>query len=199
MTDKDKAILARHEKLQKADEKRYARTKQGKFEKSIKPCLVRPDGTDREINDAGRAMQRMIRALDWPYHRARYIAAIRQFAARLQDGTLQSILWAVFKARDQREAIRLAGVSERTFFRGVAKIIKIASRPIKSGVRGTSRPQGVAVKVRKSRIIDMGGCVIGDVPTDPQKRTGGAWCGVRGAKRISPPHQASPTNERRRT
>ena len=68
----------------------------------------------------------------------RRIAAIRQLAARLQDSSLQSILWAVFKARDQREAIRLAGVSERTFYRGVAKIILIASQPMKSGVRGTS-------------------------------------------------------------
>ena len=136
MTAKDKAILARYEKLRKADQRRYDTTKQGKFEKSIKPSLVRPDGTDREINDAGRAMQRMIRALDWPYHRAIRIAAIRQLAARLKDSTLQSILWAVFKARDQREAIRLAGVSKATFFRGVAKIVKIALRPIKTGPRG---------------------------------------------------------------
>ena len=138
MNGRDKAILARYEKLRKADQKRYDRTKQGKFEKSIKPSLVRPDGTDREINDAGRAMQRMIRALDWPYHRVRRIAAIRQLAARLQDGTLQSILWAAYRARDQAEAIRLAGVPERSFYRGVAKIILIASQPMKSGVRGTS-------------------------------------------------------------
>ena len=138
MTDRDKAMLARYEKLRKADEKRYEQTKQGTFEKSIKPCLVRPDGTDREINDGNRTMARMIRALDWPYHRARRIAAIRQLAARLQDSVLQSILWAVFKARDQREAIRLSGVSERSFYRGVAKIILIASQPMKSGVRGTS-------------------------------------------------------------
>ena len=137
MTGRDKAILARYEKLRKADKKRYDRTKQGMFEKSIKPSLVRPDGTDREINDAGRAMQRMIRALDWPYHRVRRIAAIRQLAARLQDGTLQSILWAAYRARDQAEAILMAGVSERTFYRGVAKIILIASQPMKSGVRGT--------------------------------------------------------------
>ena len=133
MTAKDKAILARYEKLRKADQRRYDTTKQGKFEKSIKPSLVRPDGTDREVNDAGRAMQRMIRALDWPYHRVRRIAAIRQLAARLQDSALQSILWAVFKARDQREAIRLAGVSKATFFRGVAKICRLA------GERGAPR------------------------------------------------------------
>ena len=137
MTGRDKAILARYEKLRKADQKRYDRTKQGKFENSIKPSLVRPDGTDREVNDAGRAMQRMIRALDWPDLRARRIATIRRLAARLQDSTLQSILWAVFKSRDQAEAIRMAGVSERTFYRGVAKIILIASQPMKSGVRGT--------------------------------------------------------------
>lgn len=137
MNGRDKAILARYEKLQKAEKKRYDRTKQGKFEKSIKPCLVRPDGTDREVNDAGRAMQRMILALDWPYLRACRISAIRQFAARLQDGNLQSILWAAYRARDQAEAILMAGVSERTFYRGVAKIILIASQPMKSGVRGT--------------------------------------------------------------
>ena len=138
MTKKDKAILARYQKLRKADDKRYEQTKQGKFEKSIKPNLVQPDGKDVEIDDGCRAMHRMFRSLDWAYHRARHIAAIRQLAARLQDSSLQSILWAVFKARDQREAIRLAGVSERTFYRGVAKIILIASQPMKSGVRGTS-------------------------------------------------------------
>ena len=153
MNGKEAAILARHLKLREADDRRYDQTEQGKFEKSIRPDLVHPDGTLREISDGGRAVHRMIRALDWPYHRARQIATIRQLAVRLKDSTLQRILWAVFKTRNQREAIRLAGVSERTFFRGVAKIIKIASRPIKSGVRGTSRPQGVAVKVRKSRII----------------------------------------------
>ena len=133
MTDKDKAILARYEKLRKADQKRYDRTKQGKFEKSIKPSLVRPDGTDREVNDAGRAMQRMIRALDWPDLCALREQAIRQLAARLLDGTLQSILWAVFKAKDKDEAIRLAGVSRDTFRRGVAKIFKFVSEPMKSG------------------------------------------------------------------
>ena len=138
MTAKDKAILARYRKLRRADDKRYDKTKQGKFEKSIKPNLVQPDGKDVEIDDGCRAMHRMFRSLDWPYHRARHIAAIRQLAARLQDSSLQSILWAVFKARDQREAIRLAGVSERTFYRGGAKIILIASQPMKSGVRGTS-------------------------------------------------------------
>ena len=138
MTAKDKAILARYRKLRSADDKRYDKTKQGKFEKSIKPNLVQPDGKDVEIDDGCRAMHRMFRSLDWPYHRARHIAAIRQLSARLQDSSLQSILWAVFKARDQREAIRLAGVSERTFYRGVAKIILIASQPMKSGVRGTS-------------------------------------------------------------
>ena len=126
MTAKDKAILARYRKLRSADDKRYDKTKQGKFEKSIKPNLVQPDGKDVEIDDGCRAMHRMFRSLDWPYHRARHIAAIRQLAARLQDSSLQSILWAVFKARDQREAIRLAGVSERTFYRGVAKICRVA-------------------------------------------------------------------------
>ena len=126
MTAKDKAILARYQKLRDADELRYDQTKQGKFEKSIKPNLVQPDGKDVEIDDGCRAMHRMFRSLDWAYHRARHIAAIRQLAARLQDSSLQSILWAVFKARDQREAIRLAGVSERTFYRGVAKICRVA-------------------------------------------------------------------------
>ena len=126
MTDREKAMLARHEMLRKADESRYDKTKQGRFEKSIKPNLVQPDGKDVEIDDGSRAMHRMFRALDWPYHHARHIAAIRQLAARLQDSSLQSILWAVFKARDQREAIRLAGVSERTFYRGVAKICRVA-------------------------------------------------------------------------
>lgn len=134
MTAKDKAILARYEKLRKADEKRYEQTKQGKFEKSIKPCLVRPDGTDREINDGNRAMARMICSLDWPVICSLRELAIRQLAAQLLDGTLQSILWAVFKAQDKDEAIRLAGVSRDTFRRGVAKIFKFVSEPMKSGV-----------------------------------------------------------------
>ena len=147
MTDREKAMLARHEMLRKADESRYDKTKQGRFEKSIKPCLVRPDGTDREINDGNRAMERMIRSLDWPYHLARREKAIRRLSAQLKDSTLQRILWAVFKARDQREAIRLARVSERTFYRGVAKICRLA------GERGASRrntkARGLADRLRR--------------------------------------------------
>ena len=133
MTAKDKAILARYEKLRKADQKRYDRTKQGKFEKSIKPCLVRPDGTDREVNDGNRAMARMICSLDWPVICSLRELAIRQLAAQLLDGTLQKILWAVFKAQDRESAIRMAGVPERTFYRGVAKICRLA------GERGAPR------------------------------------------------------------
>ena len=153
MNGKEAAILARHLKLREADDRRYDQTEQGKFEKSIKPDLVHPDGTLREISDGGRAVHRMIRALDWPYHRARQIATIRQLAVRLKDSTLQSILWAVFKTHNQREAISMAGVSRATFFRGVAKIIKVASCPIKTGMRGTDGKRGVRQKVRKSRII----------------------------------------------
>ena len=102
-----------------------------------------------EISDGGRAMNRMIRSLDWAYHQARRERCIRELAARLKGSTLQRILWGAFRGRDQSEAIRIAGVSRATFFRGVAKIIKIASCPIKTGKRGKGERRGVRQKVRK--------------------------------------------------
>ena len=150
MTEKDQALLARSEKRRKADELRYERSRQGRFEKSIKPDLVHPDGTPREISDGGRAMNQMIRALDWAYHQARQEKCIREQAARLKDSTLQRILWGVFRGRNQAEAIRIAGVSRATFFRGVAKIMKIVSCPIKTGKSGKEGKRGVRQKVHKS-------------------------------------------------
>lgn len=140
MTQKDRNLLERSEQRRRADELRYEQSKQGRFEKSIKPDLVHPDGRPREISDGGRAVQRMIRSLDWAYHCARREKAIRRQAARLRDSTLRRILWGIFKGRNQAEAIRLAKVSKSTFCRGVEKIFEIATRPIESGVRGTSSP-----------------------------------------------------------
>ena len=124
MNSKDIACLKQSAKCRKADETRYSKTRQGRFERSIKTGLVHPDGRPMEISDGGRAMNRMIRSLDWPYHQARRERCIREQAARLKDSTLQRILWGVFRGRNQAEAIRIAGVSRATFFRGVAKIKK---------------------------------------------------------------------------
>ena len=146
---KDRGLLKKSEKWRVANEINYGKTKQGRFEKSIKTGLVHPDGRPMEISDGGRAMNRMIRSLDWAYHQARRERCIREQAARLKDSTLQRILWGIFKGRDQAEAIRLAKVSKRTFFRGVAKIIKSAPTPIKTGKRGKGGKRGVAQKVRK--------------------------------------------------
>ena len=104
-----------------------------------------------EISDGGRAMNRMIRALDWPYLQARRERCIRELAARLKSSTLQRILWGAFEGRNQAEAIRIAEVSRATFFRGVEKIKKIAFCPIKTGKRGKGGKRGVRQKVRKSR------------------------------------------------
>ena len=149
MNGREAALVRRSEKRRVHAEDRYGKTKQGRFEKSIKTGLVYPDGRQMEISDGGRAMNRMIRSLDWAYHQARRERCIREQAARLKDSTLQRILWGVFKGRDQDEAIRLAKVSRRTFFRGVAKIIKSAPTPIKTGKRGKGGKRGVAQKVRK--------------------------------------------------
>ena len=146
---KDRGLLKKSEKCRVANEINYGKTKQGRFEKSIKTGLVHPDGRPIEISDGGRAVNRMIRSLDWAYHQARRERCIREQAARLKDSTLQRILWGVFRGRDQAEAIRLAKVSKRTFFRGVAKIIKIAPTPTMTDKRGTSSKRGVAQKVRK--------------------------------------------------
>ena len=146
----DSGLLRKSEKCRVANEINYGKTKQGRFEKSIKTGLVHPDGRPMEISDGGRAVNRMIRSLDWAYHQARRERCIREQAARLKDSTLQRILWGIFKGRDQAEAIRLAKVSKRTFFRGVAKIFKIASCSIKTGKRGKGGKRGVAQKVRKS-------------------------------------------------
>ena len=168
MNGKEAAILARHLKLREADDRRYDQTEQGKFEKSIRPDLVHPDGTPREISDGGRAMNRMIRALDWPYLQARRERCIRELAARLKSSTLQRILWGAFEGRNQAEAIRIAGVSRATFFRGVAKIkkglgirdwglgkggvekyIQNRLKPIKTGKRCKGGKRCVRQKVRK--------------------------------------------------
>ena len=49
----------------------------------------------------------------------------------------------------QARLIRLAGVSRATFFRGVAKIFKIASRPINTGTNGKVGRRSVRQKNRK--------------------------------------------------
>ena len=145
-----RGLLKKSEKCRVANEINYGKTKQGRFEKSIKTGLVHPDGRPIEISDGGRAVNRMIRSLDWAYHQARRERCIREQAARLKDSTLQRILWGAFRGRDQAEAIRIAGVSRATFYRGVAKIMKIASCPIKTGKRGKGGKRGVRQKVHKS-------------------------------------------------
>ena len=147
---KDRGLLKKSERCRVANEINYGKTKQGRFEKSIKTGLVHPDGRPIEISDGGRAVNRMIRSLDWAYHQARRERCIREQAARLKDSTLQRILWGAFRGRDQAEAIRIAGVSRATFYRGVAKIMKIASCPIKTGKRGKGGKRGVRQKVLKS-------------------------------------------------
>ena len=168
MNSKDIACLKQSAKCRKADETRYSKTRQGRFERSIKTGLVHPDGRPMEISDGGLAVNRMIRSLDWAYHQARRERCIREQAARLKDSTLQRILWGIFKGRDQAEAIRLAKVSKRTFSRGVAKIrrglgnreggtgkggvgkyFQPRQKPIKTGKRGKGGKRGVAQKVRK--------------------------------------------------
>ena len=149
MNGREAALVRRSEKRRVQAEDRYGKTKQGRFEKSIRTGLVYPDGRQMEISDGGRAMNRMIRSLDWAYHQARRERCVREQAARLKDSTLQRILWGIFKGRDQAEAIRIAGVSRATFFRGVAKMMKIASCPIKTGKRGKGGKRGVRQKVRK--------------------------------------------------
>ena len=151
MNGKEAALVRRSEKRRAFTEDCYARTKQGRFEKSIRAKLVYPDRRQMEISDGGRAMNRMIRALDWPYLQARRERCIRELAARLKSSTLQRILWGAFEGRNQAEAIRIAEVSRATFFRGVAKIKKIAFCPIKTGKRGKGGKRGVRQKVRKSR------------------------------------------------
>ena len=149
MNGREAALVRRSEKRRVHTEDRYAKTRQGRFEKSIRTGLVYPDGRQMEISDGGRAMNRMIRSLDWAYHQARRERCIREQAARLKDSTLQRILWGIFRGRDQAEAIRIAGVSRATFFRGVAKMMKIASCSIKTGKRGKGGKRGVRQKVRK--------------------------------------------------
>ena len=149
MDARDRACLRQAEKCRMADEARYGKTRQGAFELSVKPALVHPDGRPMEVSDGGRATDRMIRSLDWAYHQARRERCVRDLAARLRDSTLQRILWALFRGHDRAEAIRLAGVSRATFFRGVAKIMKIASRPMKTGVGRQARKTEVRQKARK--------------------------------------------------
>ena len=149
MDARDRACLRQAEKCRRADEARYGKTRQGAFELSVKPALVHPDGRPMEVSDGGRAMDRMIRSLDWAYHQARRERCVRDLAVRLRDSTLQRILWALFRGHDRAEAIRLAGVSRATFFRGVAKIFKIASRPINTGTNGKVGRRSVRQKNRK--------------------------------------------------
>ena len=56
MNGKEAALVRRSEKRRVHAEDRYGKTKQGRFEKSIKTGLVYPDGRPMEISDGGRAM-----------------------------------------------------------------------------------------------------------------------------------------------
>ena len=51
---KDRGLLKKSEKCRAANEINYGKTKQGRFEKSIKTGLVHPDGRPMEISDGGR-------------------------------------------------------------------------------------------------------------------------------------------------
>ena len=103
MNSKEAALVRRSEKRRGFTEDCYAKTKQGRFEKSITTGLVYPDGRQMEVSDCGRAVERMVRSLDWPYHQARREGCVRELAARLKDSTLQRILWGVFRGRNQVE------------------------------------------------------------------------------------------------
>ena len=85
MDARDRACLRQAEKCRRADEARYGKTRQGAFELSVKPALVHPDGRPMEVSDGGRAMDRMIRSLDWAYHQARRERCVRDLAVRGED------------------------------------------------------------------------------------------------------------------
>ena len=122
---KDRGLLKKSEKCRVANEINYGKTKQGRFEKFIKTGLVHPDGRPMEISDGGRAMNRMIRALDWPYHQARRERCIRRQAAQIRDRTLMRVLWGIFRGRNRREMIALSGLPRRTFYWGLKKLSKL--------------------------------------------------------------------------
>ena len=125
MNGREAALVRRSEKRRVHAEDRYGKTKQGRFEKSIKTGLVHPDGRQMEISDGGRAMNRMIRALDWAYHQARRERCIRRQAAQIRDRTLMRVLWGIFRGRNRREMIALSGLPRRTFYWGLKKLSKI--------------------------------------------------------------------------
>ena len=125
MNSKDIACLKQSAKCRKADETRYNKTRQGRFEKSIKTGLVHSDGRPMEISDGGRAMNRMVRSLDWAYHQARREKAIRRQAAQIRDRTLMRVLWGIFRGRNRREMIALSGLPRRTFYWGLKKLSKL--------------------------------------------------------------------------
>ena len=122
---KDRGLLKKSEKCRVADEIKYGKTKQGRFEQSIKTGLVYPDGRQMEISDGGRAMNRMIRSLDWAYHQARRERCIRRQAAQIRDRTLMRVLWGIFRGRNRREMIALSGLPRRTFYWGLKKLSKL--------------------------------------------------------------------------
>ena len=124
MNGKEAALVRRSEKCRVADEIKYGKTRQGRFERSIKAGLVYPDGRPIEISDGGRAMNRMIRSLDWAYHQARRERCIRRQAARIRDRTLMRVLWGIFRGRNRREMIDLSGLPRRTFYWGLKKLSK---------------------------------------------------------------------------
>ena len=125
MNSKDIACLKQSAKCRKADETRYNKTRQGRFERSIKTGLVHSDGRPMEISDGGRAVNRMIRSLDWAYHQARREKAIRRQAAQIRDRTLMRVLWGIFRGRNRREMIVLSGLPRRTFYWGLKKLSKL--------------------------------------------------------------------------
>jgi hypothetical protein len=124
-TMNEKHLLCRAEHNRRVNEAIHDHTRQREFERAFESRDLpgsRAAIADKAVCD--RNFEAMIRRLDAPFERKRRDEAIRRAAGRVQ-GTLKKVLWAAYRGRTRKERIRLSGVSESSYLRGLKKLLKV--------------------------------------------------------------------------
>jgi hypothetical protein len=121
----EKFLLLRAEHNRRVNEVVHDHTKQREFERSFESRDLpgsRASFADKAVRD--KNLEAMIRRLDAPFELKRREKVIRRAAGRV-NGSLKKILWAVYRGKTRSERIRLSGVSESSYLRGLKKILKV--------------------------------------------------------------------------
>lgn len=121
----EKYLLLHAEHNRLANEAAHDHTRQRAFELAFESRDLpgsRAAFADKAVSDSGFAA--MVRRMDAPYVRMRREAAIRRAAGRVR-GPLRKILWAVYRGKTRHERIRLSGVSESSYARGLKILLNL--------------------------------------------------------------------------